>query len=117
MTRFLVTGASGLLGLNLALQAAEQGTRSSACVHHNDLIGAPFEMVRADLTQPGCAAGLVDRDKPDMIVHCAAMANLDGCENNPGVAQRLNAEVPGELAIATRPNAALNWFNFHRFRL
>ena len=97
MTRFLITGASGLLGLHLALQSAEQGP-TIGVVHHNDLIGVPFEVIRADLAQPGCAAGLVDRYKPDLIVHCAALANLDGCENNPGVAQRLNAEVPGELA-------------------
>jgi dTDP-4-dehydrorhamnose reductase len=99
MTRFLITGASGLLGLHLALQSAEQGP-TVGVVHHNDLIGVPFEVVRADLVQPGCAAGLVDQVKPDLIVHCAALANLDGCENNPVLAQRLNAEVPGDLAAA-----------------
>ena len=100
MTRFLITGASGLLGLHLALQSAAQGP-TIGVVHHNDLIGVPFEVIRADLVQPGCAAGLVDRYKPDLIVHCAALANLDGCENNPGVAHRLNAEVPGELAAVS----------------
>jgi dTDP-4-dehydrorhamnose reductase len=97
MTRFLITGASGLLGLHLALHSAEQGP-TFGVVHHNDLIGVPFEVIRADLAEPGCAAGLVEQVNPDLIVHCAALANLDGCENNPGLAQRLNAEVPGELA-------------------
>jgi dTDP-4-dehydrorhamnose reductase len=36
--------------------------------------------------------------RPDWIIHCAALANLDACEADPALAQRLNAEVPGELA-------------------
>jgi dTDP-4-dehydrorhamnose reductase len=100
MTRFLITGASGLLGLHLALYTAEQGP-TTGVVHHNDLIGVPFEVVRADLAQPGSAAGLLDQYKPDVVVHCAAMASLDACEMQPGKAQRLNAEVPGELAAAS----------------
>ena len=39
---------------------------------------------------------------PDWIIHCAALANLDACEADPKLAQRMNAEVPGELALLAK---------------
>jgi dTDP-4-dehydrorhamnose reductase len=32
------------------------------------------------------------------MIHCAALANIDECENNPDLAYLTNAELPGEIA-------------------
>lgn len=97
MTRFLVTGASGLLGLNFALYTCQQH-EVIGVVNQHALKHAPFAVQQLELNQPGAARQLVQSVRPQVILHCAAMANVDACENQPELAQRVNAELPGELA-------------------
>ena len=94
--KILVTGASGLLGLNLSLGMIE--THTIVGVDRNRLAGTPFEIVKADLLEPGACSRLIDEVRPDAIIHTAAVANLDACEADPETAHLLNAEVPGQLA-------------------
>jgi len=94
--RILVTGASGLLGLNLALSAARHLV-FGAVKDHNLHTGA-FTAIRTDLRIPGAVEGLLDQTQPDWVIHCAAMANVDACEADPEQAQQLNSELPGKLA-------------------
>lgn len=101
MTRILVTGASGLLGLNFALRFA--GTHEIVGVtHRHNLAGAPFPVVRMDLTEPGAVARLLDEARPEVVLNCAALAQPDVCEKEPALTERLNARMPGELAMAAR---------------
>lgn len=99
MMRFLVTGASGLLGLNFALQLSGRH-EVYGVVNHHTLDGAPFKVLQADLAQPGEVERLLEASRPEVVLHCAAMANVDACETQPKLAYRLNAELPGELAAA-----------------
>lgn len=101
MTRILVTGASGLLGLNFCLQYAGQH-EIMGLTHSLPLSGTPFKVIQADLTQPDVAIKVITATGPVLIVHCAAAANLEVAEANPALAWRLNAEVPGEVAAAAR---------------
>ena len=98
MARLLITGSSGLLGLNLSLAARDEHTVIG--VDRQTLSGVPFEQQRADLLDPGLADRILDATRPDWLIHCAALANLEACEANPQEAQRLNADLPGELAKA-----------------
>lgn len=103
----LVTGASGLLGLNLALEASRD-YQVYGLVNEHRLIDAPFTVVRGNLMIPGTAERLLDELQPDWVVHCAALANLDACESDPLMAQELNTEVPRQLArIVARGGARL----------
>lgn len=97
MKRWLVTGASGLLGLNFALHFASR-FHITGVVNHHPLRCPPFEMISADLTRPETVNHLVEKAKPEVVLHAAALANLDVCEQHPELAWRLNAEVPAELA-------------------
>ncbi len=94
--KILVTGASGLLGLNLSLQMV--GTYTIVGVDRNKLSGTPFEIVKADLLEPGACSRLIEQVHPDAVIHTAAIANLDACESDPETARLLNAEFPGQLA-------------------
>ena len=96
MTRILITGASGLLGLNLSLM--EIGTHTLVGVDRGKLADTPFELIRAELTEPGLFSRLIDTVKPDAIIHTAANANVDSCESDPVGARSLNGEIPGILA-------------------
>ncbi len=98
MTRILITGASGLLGLNLALSAFEQHTVIG--VDRCRLTGVPFELLCADLLDPGTVDRVLDETRPEWLIHCAALANLEACEADPALARCLNADLPGDLAAA-----------------
>ena len=94
--KILVTGASGLLGLNLSLQM--NGSHTIVGVDRTKLAGTPFELVKADLLEPGACSRLLDEIQPDAVIHTAANAIIDACESNPEGARLLNAEIPGQLA-------------------
>jgi dTDP-4-dehydrorhamnose reductase len=100
VTRILITGASGLLGINLALEAAKR--HEVIGVQHAQILHDPgFGMVQADLLQPDQVTRILDEAQPDWVVNCAALADLDTCEQQPQLAQQLNAELPGRLATET----------------
>ena len=75
--RLLVTGASGLLGLNLALEVSREHEVYGS-VNRNLLKDAPFTVIQTDLTQPGSIDDLLEKSQPDWVINCAALANLRG---------------------------------------
>jgi dTDP-4-dehydrorhamnose reductase len=99
--RILVTGASGLLGLNFCLTLADS-QQITGVSYSNALKDVPFQNVQANLTSTGSISRLISDHQPHLVVHCAAMANVDACEKQPDQAMRINAEVPGELAAICR---------------
>lgn len=94
--RLLVTGASGLLGLNLALQA--QAGHHVLGVARTPLAGVPFASLSVDLLAPAAVERLLAEVQPEAVIHCAALADLEQCEANPELAYRLNTQLPAELA-------------------
>ena len=95
--RILVTGASGLFGLNLALETAKDHEVFGTVKDHAITTDA-FSVLQTDLLVPGAVERLLDKTKPDWIIHCAALANVDACEANPALARQLNSELPKKLA-------------------
>ncbi len=99
--RILVTGASGLLGINLALEASREHS-VFGLVNDNRLKTDVFSVTQGDLLVPGTVERLLDEIQPDWVIHCAALANLDACEADPARARQLNTEVPRKLARSIR---------------
>lgn len=99
MTRILVTGASGLLGLNFALRYHADHSVSGV-VHRNPLRNPPFHQIVADLTDPSSLEAVLEQTQPQVVLHCAAMANVDECERQPQRAFQVNTELPQALARA-----------------
>jgi len=95
--RILITGASGLLGLNLALEIAAHhkvyGTAKDHLIHTD-----AFEVLHSDLLAAGAVEQVLDRTQPDWVIHCAAQANLEACEADPVLARKLNTDLPAKLA-------------------
>lgn len=100
--RLLVTGASGLLGVNLAYEAAKDH-KVVGVVNTRVFKSETFEVRQADLLAPKAIPQLLDENQPDWMIHCAAMANVDECEKNPDLAYLTNAELPGEIARQVAP--------------
>ena len=90
--RIAITGAKGQLGT--AMQAALTGA---------DLI--LVDLPEWDITDPGQVARLADL-KPDVVVHCAAMTNVDGCARNPDLAYHVNAFGTQNVALACQKAGA-----------
>ena len=98
MARILVTGVSGLLGINLAIEAMRE--HEVIGVDRGTLKSAPFQIVHADLTHSDVIDSLIDSTRPDWLINCAALANLEICEEDPTQAKNLNTDLPAELATA-----------------
>jgi dTDP-4-dehydrorhamnose reductase len=95
--RILITGASGLLGLNLALETTHRHTVFGT-VNHNVLSTDAFTVIQTNLLAPGAVEHLLEHTQPDWIIHCAALADLDACEADPLLAKQLNTDLPYTLA-------------------
>jgi dTDP-4-dehydrorhamnose reductase len=95
--RVLITGASGLLGLNLALEMCGKHTVFGT-INQHPLHTADFTVIQADLLAPGAVENLIEQTRPDWVIHCAALANLEACEADPALASQLNTELPRLLA-------------------
>jgi dTDP-4-dehydrorhamnose reductase len=96
--RLLITGASGLLGLNLALDASR--IHEVIGVDRHGLFGLPFRMVQAELLEGDSFKQIVAETKPEAVIHCAAIADLESCESNPQLAHRMNAGLARTVADA-----------------
>ena len=97
---FFVTGASGLLGANLVLHLRQLGQNVIALYHKHRFIAPKVESLQADLTDRQLVNGLLQRFRPNWVIHCAAITNVDWCEEHPAAAYRVNVEASCNLAAA-----------------
>jgi dTDP-4-dehydrorhamnose reductase len=94
--KILIIGASGLLGINLALEAMRE--HEVIGVDRGRLKSTPFQVLQADLFHRDTIDSILESVHPDWLVNCAALANLEECEQYPERARLLNTDIPGELA-------------------
>lgn len=102
----LITGASGLLGANLALQWGEAGADLVGLYHTHPVRSPGFAAYPVDLTDEAAVRAIVRATAPDWVVHCAAATDVDWCEAHPVAAHRINAEGAGVVAAAARDAGA-----------
>ncbi len=95
--KILVTGVSGLLGINVAIEAAQHHD-VVGIVNNHPLRTQAFSVKQVDLRPPGAIERLLDSVQPDWVIHCAALANLEACEKEPQLARELNIDLPQKLA-------------------
>jgi dTDP-4-dehydrorhamnose reductase len=96
--RWLVTGASGLLGGYLVrhLRAAGEPVVAWSGSHATDVVGQPLD--RVDLTDPAAVAVAFDAARPEAVIHAAAVARVDECRREPDKARRVNVDGSRHLA-------------------
>jgi dTDP-4-dehydrorhamnose reductase len=97
--RWLITGASGFLGAN-AVRALQPRDEVVGMVR--DASSAPWceRTVTSDLLDAESLTRAVNEVRPDVVLHCAALADHRVCEQDPDLAHRLNADASGALAGA-----------------
>lgn len=87
--KILVTGAKGMLGADLCRELAGGHQVTGIDVQEVDLVSAD------------AIERLVGYD-PEIILHCAAMTNVDGCEKDPDAAYAVNGLGTKNVALACR---------------
>ena len=88
--RLAVTGANGRLGGAVVRLAARQPNWDAIAWTRTDV----------DLDAPGTIGPALERDRPDVVAHCAAWTDVDGCAREPELAMRRNGEATGVIARA-----------------
>ena len=97
----VVTGASGLLGSMLTLRARERFD-VLALTRSRRLNPDGFQTQRLDLVAEDEVNRVLDDFRPESLIHCAALTDVDRCENDPREALRQNSEIPSRLALWCR---------------
>jgi len=106
--RLLITGASGLLGSHLLRRLdgrypiAATGRRLPQFPSMKSVTPAAI-----DVTDPVNLDRLLKELRPDAIINCAAMTDVDGCESRRVEARRINTEAVEFLARHCRESESL----------
>jgi dTDP-4-dehydrorhamnose reductase len=96
--RIAITGASGLLGNALVLEAQRRGYGVIGFYHSVSLGNPGIDAKRLDIRDTDGARDALSTAGPDVVLHAAAETRVDWCENHPDEAGEVNIEASGNLA-------------------
>lgn len=93
--KYFITGGSGLLGERLATIAKDDDELT--LVHNSN---PTDNSIKCDITNEKEVKESIGKENPDVIIHCAAMTNVDLCEDETELAYKVNGDGTGYLAKA-----------------
>jgi UDP-glucose 4-epimerase len=111
MSKVLVTGAAGFIGSHTCDQLLDAGhavigVDNFRTGRRENLVSASsrknFHFVEADLAQPTVLEGLVEKYRPDAIIHLAALVSVQESIQDPELNFVLNVELTQRVAEAAR---------------
>lgn len=85
--KILITGAKGMLGRTLFRRLDQHSL-------------FPVDLAEMDIRSPGQIEEGFSSFQPEVVIHCAAMTDVDGCESRPLDAMELNGTASGNIAAA-----------------
>src|SRR5271166_1128701 len=89
MTRWLVTGAAGMLGQDMI---------DMLRARRADVTG--LDRGQLDITDPDAVSAAVRQLRPDVVVNCAAWTAVDAAESDENVALAVNGDGAANVAAA-----------------
>ena len=90
----LIIGSTGTLGQALRRAAAARKMEARGAARN----GAEHVL---DIADAGAIAALCRAERPELVINCAAMTDLDLCERQPKAAHLINALAAGLIAAAS----------------
>lgn len=91
--RILITGAKGQLGQTLLPRLDDHVTKG-------------LDLPEVDVTDASQLLGAFHAFRPDLVIHCAAYTDVDGCTRNPELAYKVNAFGTQNVALACQSTGA-----------
>jgi len=95
--KIIITGVTGLLGNQLA----------KTLINDHSVIGmsksniSPIcKTINVDITDATETYNAITKENPDIVIHCAALSNVDECERNPQEAYKINALGTRNIALS-----------------
>ncbi len=93
MVKVLVTGGTGLLGWWVAKELAARGYTVYATFRSKQPPNVEnVTWIYLNLEEHDETAQTLTKVRPDVVIHCAAYTDVDGCELNKALAYRVNVE-------------------------
>ena len=93
--KILITGANGMLAKSVKARLKKEN--ELICTDVSDL----------DITNAEAVMNFVKENKPEYIINCAAFTAVDKAEEVYDLAEKINADGPGNLAKAAKANDAV----------
>ena len=87
MNKILITGAFGQLGTSLCEVLSNKSILATGRVM---TLTEKYRCMELDITNQEAVEELIRNYKPDIIIHLAAMTDVDGCEKDPETAFEIN---------------------------
>ena len=88
--KFVILGASGLVGSHVLSEAAARGHRAVGTTRAPD----SASLRQLELADAVAAIRLLEAESPDVVVYAAGWTWVDGCEADPARSRRENFEQP-----------------------
>ena len=101
LKKVLITGGSGLLGLNWAV-AIRENFHVILALHKKNISLNNAQIYKCSFGSYDHCVKLIEDIEPDIIIHAAGATNVEFCELNPEYADHINGVVPGWLAAISR---------------
>ncbi len=94
--KFLVTGSAGLVGRQVIMDLLQSYTDVYSCYHASN----PEDGIAThlDLASTDGIIRVAESTKPDVIIHLAAMTNVDLCETQKDLATKINSKSTAVIA-------------------
>lgn len=106
--RIVITGARGNVGNSLYRKLTHESKHESNAANHHVVGTATAADARhaLDITDMEGVSFLMSQFKPDLVIHCAALTNVDQCAQDPDLALRINAIGTQNIALACQKAGA-----------
>ena len=116
--KIIVTGCKGQLGTEMHQAAAARAAARSAPSRKSCSMQRSFRWTCRSWTSANykMVDDFIRRQRPDVIINCAAYTNVDGCEVNHDAAYKANAIGPRNLAQAADQDGCPPGACLHRLR-
>ena len=113
--KFLVTGSAGLVGRQVVKDLLQSYTHVYSC--YNNSKPEDGIATQLDLTSQDAIIKVVESTKPDVIIHLAAMTNVDLCETQKDLATKINSKSTAIIAEQATKLRGISCIRINRLRL
>ncbi|MFH0875125.1 MAG: SDR family oxidoreductase [archaeon] len=102
--RLLVIGGSGLLGSNFSIISSNNNEVIST-YSKNQIQLNGCSCIKLDATNLSDLTNVIKKVKPETIVNCAGLTNVDYCETHKDEAHNLNVKIPQNLVLSQKDSS------------